>query len=230
MMVHVILTALSVVLAMAVLFLFAFVRRSLKKQLSLISHNRGNISANRGLLGEQGQTAQSVAGTVSENAIRIGANKDAISALAGQVGRNESAIRTIGMEFATMKDEMRRIQGVAKDIDSKLDAFRRTVFEQAMIRESRLLVDECHWILEDKGESKCFAPGRIVRANSESRGERSDFSYDDEGKTVTCTVRRGEEVVSEIRYTQLGAPLNGKLYRNGKVVREFEYNELGQVI
>lgn len=100
-----------------------------------------------------------------------------------------------------------------------------TLKGQIFLREGILLQEKGKWCLEYKGEKKFFKPGKIekiISANSET-----DFVYQND--TVVCICRQNGVVVSEITYKANGAPISGKIFEEGKAVKKFEYDDLGQV-
>ena len=101
---------------------------------------------------------------------------------------------------------------------------------QMFIHEANLVTSTGLWCLEHKGERKYFRPGRLERTESSSLGETSEFSYDEVANEVTCTILGSDGVHSKIVYTLAGAPKRGQIFKEGKLVKAFSYNELGQVI
>ena len=123
-----------------------------------------------------------------------------------------------------LRQHMNDISTNTKVIESGIDAITK-MREQMFLYESRLSQSNGHWVLEHHGEKKFFEPGRIVKV--ESGDEETEFSYDD--KTVTCIESRNGKKVSSHVFTLAGAPVSGEIYEDGKRVRLFKYDELGQV-
>jgi hypothetical protein len=93
------------------------------------------------------------------------------------------------------------------------------------IHEGILLQENGKWCLEFNDSKKYFTPGKIAKVMAPDC--ESDFTYQDD--TVTCICRKNGEIISEIIYKNNGAPVSGKVYMNGKAIKKFEYDELGQV-
>ena len=47
---------------------------------------------------------------------------------------------------------------------------------------------------------------------------------------MVAHVTRKKKLVAEIVYSLNGAPVSGRIYENGKTIRKFKYNELGQIV
>lgn len=58
--------------------------------------------------------------------------------------------------------------------------------------------------------------------------EKSVFEYD--GAEVICKTFVKDQIISEIIFSASGAPKSGKIFEHGNAVKEFNYNELGQVV
>jgi len=76
------------------------------------------------------------------------------------------------------------------------------------------------------GEKKYYKPGKIEKV------ERGDdvTTFDYEEDRVIARVMRKKKPIAEIVYTLQGTPVSGRIYENGKTIRKFKYNELGQVV
>lgn len=111
---------------------------------------------------------------------------------------------------------------------SVFEKFCLTVKSQMFIHEANLLSEHGEWCLEHEGEKKYFSPGKIVKVLSPKEEEESSFQYGND--EVLCTITSKGQVKSELTFTKNGAPKCGKIFEDGKLVKEFSYNELGQVV
>lgn len=111
---------------------------------------------------------------------------------------------------------------------SAFESFCLTLKSQMFIHEANLLSEHGEWCLEHEGVKKYFSPGKIEKVLSPQKEEESSFQYvNDE---VICTVTCKGQVKSELTFTKNGAPKRGKIFEDGKLIREFTYDELGQVV
>ena len=106
--------------------------------------------------------------------------------------------------------------------------FTLRIKSQMFLHESNLLNEKGEWILEHKGEKKIFKPGKIIGAITADNSEESSFKYTD--SEVICTTYVKGQIKSELIFSMTGAPKSGKIFEKGKMIREFYYNELGQVV
>ena len=131
-----------------------------------------------------------------------------------------------------------KIRKIQKDINAiaEENAIVKTDFEllqkkfnslkgQMFVHEGILLQEKGKWCLECNGEKKYFTPGKIEKIISPDI--ETEFVYDN--GFATCTCRKNGIIVSKITYKTNGAPVAGTVYENGTAVREFKYDELGQV-
>lgn len=110
---------------------------------------------------------------------------------------------------------------------SAVEDFCLMLKQQMFIHEAKLLSEHGDWCLEYDGEKKYFSPGKIERVSSAKLEEESSFEY--VGDEVICTVTKNGQIKSELTFTKNGAPKSGKIFEDGKLVKEFTYNSLGQV-
>lgn len=181
------------------------------------------IAALQKQFADQGLLVSKNKESIGNNKERIEANKLKIETNIKNIGANAGAIAKLQKQLV----ELAAIQAKALE---NFELFQKVLKEQMFIHESKLLSDHGVWCLEHEGDKKFFTPGRLDRVISCKSQEESVFAYDTEAGTVKCTVSGQEGVRSEIVYSLAGAPKSGKIYKNGSVVKEFTYNELGQVI
>lgn len=110
---------------------------------------------------------------------------------------------------------------------SAFENFCMTLKQQMFIHEAKLLSEHGDWCLEHDGEKKYFTPGKIERVSSSKLEEESSFEY--VADEVICTVTKNGQIKSELTFTKNGALKSGKIFEDGKLVKEFIYNSLGQV-
>ena len=174
-------------------------------------------------LGEQGLLVSRNKESIGSNKERIEANKIKIETNSKNIGANAGAIAKLQKQLV----ELEAIQSKALE---NFELYQKVLKEQMFLHESKLLSDHGTWCLEHEGDRKFFTPGRLEKVISCKAQEESVFEYDMEAKTVKCTVSGEESVRSEIVYSFAGAPKSGKIFKDGVVVKEFAYNELGQVV
>ena len=131
-----------------------------------------------------------------------------------KIKRIQNDINIISEENATVKTDFKLLQ---KEFN--------TLKGQMFIQEGILLQEKGKWCLEFDGAKKYFTPGKIE--NVESGDYTSEFIHSEE--TITNIVRQNGVVISEIVYKSNGSPLSGKVYQNGVAIKQFEYDEFGQV-
>ena len=130
-------------------------------------------------------------------------------------------IRKIQMDIKAMNEEVSDVKNIFELLQKEFNTLKGQMF----IQEGILLQEKGKWCLEYNGEKKYFTPGKIEKVIS------SDFETEfvhDNG-FITCTCRKSGIVVSEIIYKSNGAPVSGKVYENGVAIKEFKYDDLGQV-
>ena len=113
-------------------------------------------------------------------------------------------------------------------IKMSFDEFTLRTKAQMFLHEGNLLNENGEWVLENNGEKKIFKPAKIQATVSADKAEESVFKYTD--SEVICTTTVKGQIKSELIFSIAGAPKAGKIFENGKVIKEFYYNELGQVI
>lgn len=131
-----------------------------------------------------------------------------------KIRKIQNDINSIAEENATVKTDFELLQ-------KKFNSLKGQMF----IQQGILLQEKGKWCLEHNGEKKYFTPGKIEKIISSDF--ETDFVYDK--GFATCTCRKNGIIVSEITYESNGAPVSGKVYENGVAVREFKYDDLGQV-
>lgn len=129
------------------------------------------------------------------------------------------------------RDTMEALKKEQEDFTSQqklaFEDFCLKLKQQMFIHEAKLLSEHGEWCLEYEGEKKYFSPGKIERVSSAKLEEESSFEY--VGDEVICTVTQNGQIKSELIFTRNGAPKSGKIFEDGKLVKEFTYNSLGQV-
>ena len=120
-----------------------------------------------------------------------------------------------------LEKENSSLNGTLTSLKEELQVLRGQIF----IREGILIQEKGKWCLEFDGAKKYFTPGKIE--NVESGDYTSEFIHSEE--TITSIVRQNGVVVSEIVYKSNGSPLSGKVYQDGVAIKQFEYDEFGQV-
>lgn len=167
---------------------------------------------------------------ISSNKESIQKNKIGIDANKEQIGKNRERIGNNAEAIAKLLKQMSELAAAQSKLVEENTAFKTVIKGQMFVHEANLLMDHGLWCLEHEGERKFFKPAQLQRVVSPKEQEDSVFEYDMESKTVKCTVSGPEGVRAEIIYTMAGAPKRGKIFKEGVVAKQFEYNELGQVI
>lgn len=186
--------------------------RILRSQHELVSSNRSMIAGNR-----EGIDANKDA--VERNRISIEANSSSI-------GVNKASIDVNRANIAANKERIDDNRDKIAELFSGMEEFKMTIRSSMYIREANVEKQNGLWCFEHKGEKKYYKPGKIEKV------ERGDdvTTFDYEEDRVVAHVTRKKKLVAEIVYSLNGAPVSGRIYENGKTIRKFKYNELGQVV
>ena len=133
-----------------------------------------------------------------------------------------AAVITIFMLVEEIYDNRDKIA----ELFSGMEEFKMTIRSSMYIREANVEKQNGLWCFEHKGEKKYYKPGKIEKV------ERGDdvTTFDYEEDRVVAHVMRKKRPVAEIIYSLNGAPVSGRIFENGKPIRTFKYNELGQVV
>ena len=115
-----------------------------------------------------------------------------------------------------------------KNLEIAYKEFTLRTKAQMFLHESNLLNEKGEWVLEYNGERKIFKPAKILSVNSADNSEESSFIYTD--TEVICTTTLNGQIKSEFTFSLAGVPKAGKIFVDGKPIKEFCYNELGQVV
>jgi hypothetical protein len=112
------------------------------------------------------------------------------------------------------------------ELEQKSEAFLLVLKEQMFLHEGKLLSEHGSWILEHQGNKKIFQPGKIVQVD-DANNTQSIFNYNED--EVSCEVKSGDVIKSKLIFFPNGAPKSGIVFKEGKAVKEFRYDELGNV-
>jgi hypothetical protein len=189
----------------------------------IIKINLKGASINKHLIGVAQMEVKNNMQNIVENAKNIAANVNRIESNREDIRENADRIAQ-NAELIEVNKEL--IATNKKLIEELIDSVHK-IKEQQFLYEANLSRQNGFWVLEHEGERKYFTPGKITKVESKNSDETVEFKYE-EGMVV-CSMRKGQKLVSKHVFTAGGAPVSGQIYNGGRVVREFQYNELGQV-
>ena len=156
------------------------------------------------------QILRSQRGLVSSNRSMITGNREGIDVNKANIAANKEMIDDNRDKIAELSAEM--------------EEFKMTVRSSMYIREANVEKSNGFWCFEHKGEKKYYKPGKIEKVE---RGD-DETTFDYEEDRVVAHVTRKKKLIAEIVYSLQGTPVSGRIYENGKTIRTFKYNELGQ--
>ena len=130
------------------------------------------------------------------------------------------------------KNTMEAPETVAvRDIGFAASSLAIHAFSAAMMfaYEAKLKGEQGKWCLEYEGNKKWYEPGVLLRTESASGQNTTEFSYDKSTGNVSATSKSKNKLISSITFSKFGVPLFGKVFSRGVVSKEVSYDELGQV-
>ena len=134
-------------------------------------------------------------------------------------------------KMTELKNKMDVLAEKQAEFQNNLNAafyeFTLRIKAQMFLHESNLLNEKGEWVLENNGERKIFRPAKILSVISSDNKEESSFKYTD--TEVICTTSVNGQIKSELTFSLAGVPKTGKIFSDGKLIKEYCYNELGQV-
>ena len=186
--------------------------RILRSQHELVSSNRSMIAGNR-----EG---------IDANRDAVARNRASIDANSASIGVNKASIDVNKANIAANKEMIDDNRDKIAELSAEMEEFKMTVRSSMYIREANVEKSNGLWCFEHKGEKKYYKPGKLEKV------ERGDdvTTFDYEEDRVVARVMRKKTPIAEIVYTLQGTPVSGRIYENGKTIRKFKYDELGQVV
>ena len=203
----------------ASVFLFILWRRTSRRMSRIIRSQHGLMSMNRNMIVGNREGIDANKDAVERNRISIEANSSSI-------GVNKASIDVNRANIAANKEMIDDNRDKIAELFSGMEEFKMTIRSSMYIREANVEKSNGLWCFEHKGEKKYYKPGKIEKV------ERGDdvTTFDYEEDRVVAHVTRKKKLVAEIVYSLNGAPVSGRIYENGKTIRKFKYNELGQIV
>lgn len=148
-----------------------------------------------------------------------------IDANLGNIGNNKAAI---GDNKKLLDEYARIVRDMAASIeDIKIEL--ATAKAMMFAYEAKLKGEQGKWCLEYEGNKKWYEPGVLLRTESASGQNTTEFSYDKSTGNVSATSKSKNKLISSITFSKFGVPLFGKVFSRGVVSKEVSYDELGQV-
>lgn len=203
----------------ASVFLFILWRRTSRRMSRIIRSQHGLMSMNRNMIVGNRDGIDANKNAVERNRISIEANSSSI-------GVNKASIDVNKANIAANKEMIDDNRDKIAELSAEMEEFKMTVRSSMYIREANVEKSNGLWCFEHKGEKKYYKPGKIEKV------ERGDdvTTFDYEEDRVIARVMRKKKPIAEIVYTLQGTPVSGRICENGKTIRKFKYNELGQVV
>ena len=201
------------------IFLFILWRRTSKRMSRIIRSQHGLMSMNRSLIAGNREG-------IDANKDAVARNRASIDANSASIGVNKASIDVNRANIAANKEMIDDNRDKIAELFAGMEEFKMTIRSSMYIREANVEKGNGLWCFEHKGEKKYYKPGKIEKV------ERGDdvTTFDYEEDRVVARVMRKKTPIAEIVYTLQGTPVSGRIYENGKTIRTFKYNELGQVV
>ena len=165
-------------------------------------------------------------GLMSTNRSMIKNNRDCIDATKDAAAQNRTSIDAHSTKISANEERSNDNREKIAELSTRMEEFKMTIRSSMYIREANAEKSNGLWCFEYKGERKYYKPGRIEKV--EHGDEVTTFDYEED--CVIAHVRKNKTPIAEIVYSLHGAPISGRIYEKGKLVRSFEYDKLGQVV
>ena len=200
-------------------FVFVLWQRTSKRMSRILRSQHGLMSSNRNMIAGNRDD-------IDANRNAVARNRASIDANSASIGVNKASIDVNRANIAANKERIDDNRDKIAELFAGMEEFKMTIRSSMYIREANVEKNTGLWCFEHGDEKKFYRPGRIEKVE---RGEdTTTFDYVDDH--VVARVMRKKKPIAEIVYSLQGTPVSGRIYENGKTIRSFKYNELGQVV